>query len=319
VPVQLVTYRQRQQDLPFLDDLLEAEPSGYAADQPLWIVSWGFDVPRLLRRLRGRAVAYHAHSAGYHFRLPVGTPILAVSRNTLGYWGSRSSRSPLFLVPNALESEWIQRGSRHADRTRSIDVLVQQRKTSHYLLNELVPVLRREGLVVEVQAGWVEDLVSLFNDAKVYLYDSADYWASRGVTEGFGLPPIEALACGCVVFSSLNHALADLIDPGRVGHQIGAGTLQGDVERIKAAVATPQAWRVAGPELERLLAGISESVLQERWQAALVGLDEYWNLRASGHVPLRPDWLRRQPFWNRAQALQGRLLRRMSSMGRSVG
>ena len=24
----------------------------------------------------------------------------------------------------------------------------------------------------------------------------------------FGLPPIEALACGCVVFSSLNHALA---------------------------------------------------------------------------------------------------------------
>ena len=51
--VEVVTYRQRQAEHPFLDDLLSREP---APGQALWIVSWGFDVPPLLRRLRGRPV-----------------------------------------------------------------------------------------------------------------------------------------------------------------------------------------------------------------------------------------------------------------------
>jgi hypothetical protein len=53
--------------------------------------------------LRGHRVAYHAHSSGYGFDLPAGVPVLAVSRNTLGYWGARAPRNPLCLVPNALE------------------------------------------------------------------------------------------------------------------------------------------------------------------------------------------------------------------------
>jgi glycosyltransferase involved in cell wall biosynthesis len=118
--------------------------------------------------------------------------------------------------------------------------LVQQRKCSAYVLRQLVPALRARGLRVEVQSGWVDDLVGLFNSAAVVLYDSADYWRGRGVSEGFGLPPIEALACGCVVFSSLNHALADLLDPGVIGHRAGAGSLEGDLERISAAVADPR-------------------------------------------------------------------------------
>ncbi|MEI8250754.1 MAG: glycosyltransferase, partial [Synechococcus sp. ELA057] len=217
-PVQVVTYRQREAEHPFLEDLLrgEARPG-----EALWVVSWGFDVPMLLRRLRGRPVAYHAHSSGYGFDLPDGVPVLAVSRNTLGHWGDRSPRSPLFLVPNALEPQWLERGARPGAAAalagparRPIDVLVQQRKSSAYVLQRLVPALRARGLRVEVQSGWVDDLVELFNTATVYLYDSADYWRGRGVSEGFGLPPLEALACGCVVFSSFNHALADTLDPG---------------------------------------------------------------------------------------------------------
>ena len=84
-PVEVVTYRQREADHPFLADLLREEPlprlgrggdADPAAADPLWIVSWGFDVPKLLRRLRGRAVAYHAHSSGYGFDLPPGVPVL---------------------------------------------------------------------------------------------------------------------------------------------------------------------------------------------------------------------------------------------------
>ncbi len=312
-PTELVTYRQREAGTPFLADLLRGEP---APGQALWVVSWGFDVPPLLRRLRGRPVAYHAHSSGYGFDLPAGVPVLAVSRNTLGYWGERASRNPLFLVPNALEPQWLERGARGtspggahpnaASPRRRIDVLVQQRKNSAYVLQQLVPALRRAGLRVEVQSGWVEDLVDLFNSATVVLYDSADYWRGRGVSEGFGLPPLEALACGCVVFSSLNHALADSLDPGLVGHQIGFGSLEADLQRIASAVAAPQAWLPQPGRLAPRLECCSEPALLERWGGALQAIDGHWQLMlGSGGSALTTPPL----WWLRSASLRGRLRR----------
>ena len=58
-PTQVVTYRERSDRHPFLDDLLRSEST---PGEALWIVSWGFDVPRSLERLRGRPVVYQAHS-----------------------------------------------------------------------------------------------------------------------------------------------------------------------------------------------------------------------------------------------------------------
>ncbi len=316
-PTEVVTYRERQSDQPFLDDLLRAESlGGPDADKALWIVSWGFDVPRLLRRLRGRAVAYHAHSSGYGFDLPPGVPVLAVSRNTLGYWGDRAGRAPLLLVPNALEPQWIARGERPAPGSgsamaarRPIDVLVQRRKCSAYVLEQLVPALRARGLNVDVQTGWVDDLVTLFNSAAVVLYDSADYWRGRGVSEGFGLPPIEALACGCVVFSSLNHALADCLDPGVLGHQLGLGTLGADVERITAAVAHPARWQADPAALQRLLEDLGEASLQQRWQRALALLNRHWDrLLLAAEPPLRSA-SRLQLQWSRVRQKLAQLRR----------
>jgi glycosyltransferase involved in cell wall biosynthesis len=178
-------------------------------------------------------------------------------------------------------------------------VLVQKRKSSRYLLEQLVPALRRAGLRVEVQSGWVDDLVDLFNSATVVLYDSADYWRGRGVSEGFGLPPLEALACGCVVFSSLNHALADTLDPGVIGHQIGAGSLDADLERITSAVADPAAWRAEPQALAALFEGCSEQALRERWRMALAAIDGHWDRLAAGAsllqapAPWRLRWRQR--------------------------
>ena len=123
----MVTYRERSPDHRYLDDCLVQEPPD---PRILWVVSWGFDVPGLIRRLNGRRVAYHAHSSQYGFGLPPGVPVLAVSRNTLGYWGDNAPRNPLFLVPNALENVWLERGDRLARQHRPIDVLVQARKSS---------------------------------------------------------------------------------------------------------------------------------------------------------------------------------------------
>ena len=305
-PTELVTYRERSPDHPYLDDCLRLEPPD---SKVLWVVSWGFDVPGLIRRLKGHRVVYHAHSSQYGFGLPPGVPVLAVSRNTLGYWGDKAPRNPLFLVPNALEQVWLERGDRSADQRRTIDVLVQARKSSDYVLQRLVPALRQRGLSVEVQSGWVEDLVGLFNSAKVYLYDSAEYWRGRGVSEGFGLPPLEAMACGCVVFSSLNHALADHCDPGRSAHQIGCGSLAHDLQRIQAAVAEPRRWRPPMAELGALLQNSGEQRLLERWRQVLSDLDQLqlqW--QQDGPLSSPSTWrLRLAQMLHRARRVANRL------------
>ena len=271
-PTTLVTYRERNVQYPFIEDLLKEEP---VDDKCLWIVTWGFDVPRLLRRLRGRKVIYHAHSSGYRFKLPPSIPIVAVSRNTMGYWGHHASRNPLFFIPNALESQWIDRGDLKGDLAiRPIDILVQKRKSSNYLLFELVPALRAKGLNVEIQSDWVEDIVHLFNKSKVFLYDSTEHWSAAGLTEGFGLPPVEAMACGCIVFSSLNHALSDILTPGEIGHQIGCGSLSNDVSRIIAAVCNPSDWKPSSSRLDSALRELSEELHVKRWKDVLQQIDQ---------------------------------------------
>ena len=322
-PTQVVTYRAREQEHPWLEDLLAQESTPGAA---LWLVSWGFDVPALLAKLRARPVVYQAHSSGYGFDLPPGVPVVAVSRNTLGYWGDRAPRNPLFLVPNALEPQWLERGARPgavdrgSDR-RPIDVLVQQRKSSPYVLERLVPALREQGLTVEVQSGWVEDLVELFNSASVYLYDSAEYWRGRGVSEGFGLPPLEALACGCVLFSSFNHALADTLTPGVTAHQIGQGSLQNDLSRIAAAATTPEPWRPQPSVLESLLAEVSEERWLDHWQRTLEQLEQLQAQNALGLDPaaaLRSPSTRRLRWEQRLDRLRGKVADRLPGWPRRV-
>ena len=271
-PTILVTYRERSLKHPCLEDLLNEE----ALDKDfLWLISWGFDIPRLLRRLHGRNVLYHAHSSGYGFKLPQNVPIVAVSRNTLGYWGHHASRNPLFLVPNALESQWIERGDLHGNLAdRPIDILVQRRKSSNYLLYELVPALRAKGLRVEIQSEWVEDIVHLFNSSKVFLYDSTEHWSAAGVTEGFGLPPVEAMACGCIVFSSLNHALSDILTPGEIGHQIGYSSLSNDIDRITSALLNPVEWQPSGQRLGYALQDLSEKSHLKRWKHVVENVEQ---------------------------------------------
>lgn len=233
----IATYQQREKDMPFLDDLLQSQHRDKHRDKYrddcIFIISWGFHIPKLVKKLRGYNVVYRAHSAGYGFRLPADIPILTVSRNTLGYWGEHAMNGLVYWLPNHIADPFQNQGG---DRT--IDVLVQTRKSSDYLLTQLIPALEPRCRVM-VLDHYVEDLPGLFNRAKVYLYDSAEYWSFHRLTEGFGLPPMEALACGCQVFSSVNGALADYLDPGFNCHKIAAYSTAFDVERILAVVNTP--------------------------------------------------------------------------------
>jgi len=223
---EIVTYRQRESDHIFLDDCLKESN----LDDCIFVLSWGFDVAKLVAKLKRHHIIYHAHSSGYGFSLPSHIPIISVSRNTMGYWGQKSPNSLIYYLPNQIGEEFC-----NLAQQRDIDVLVQVRKSSEYLLEQLVPALQTH-CRVELLDGYVEDLAALFNRTKIYLYDSAEYWAVSRVSEGFGLPPLEALACGCQVFSSVNSALADYLDPGFNCHKIAGYSREYDVQRILAVL-----------------------------------------------------------------------------------
>ena len=223
---EIVTYRQRESDRAFLADLLpRCEP-----DSAIFTVGWGFDVPQIVSKLSRQNIIYHAHSAGYNFSLPAKVPIITVSRNTMGYWGEKAANSLIYYLPNQISDEFY-----NLNRPRDIEILVQTRKSSEYLLQQLIPALQQK-YRVEIIDSYVVDLAELFNRSQIYLYDSAEYWATSGVTEGFGLPPLEALACGCRVFSSVNHGLSDYLDPGFNCQKIAGYSLQYDLLRIERAL-----------------------------------------------------------------------------------
>lgn len=223
---EVVTYRQKEQEHLFLEDILpQSSPAS-----TIFVIGWGFDVPKLITRLKGQNIIYHAHSAKYGFTIPSEIPIITVSRNTMGYWGQQAPNNLIYYLPNQIGDEFFNQ-----ERSRDIDILVQTRKSSEYLLNVLIPALQ-SCFKVEVIDSYVEDLAKLFNQSKIYLYDSAEYWATSGVTEGFGLPPLEALACGCTVFSSVNHGLSDFLDPGFNCHKIAGYSLEYDLDRIAKVI-----------------------------------------------------------------------------------
>ena len=226
---EVVTYRQREEKYLFLNDILpKINPKS-----AIFIIGWGFDVPKIITQLKGQNIIYHAHSAQYGFALPPEIPIITVSRNTMGYWGAKAANGLIYYLPNHIGDEFY-----NLNQPRNIDILVQTRKASEYLLQQLIPALQSD-YRVEVIDSYVRDLAGLFNRSKIYLYDSAEYWATSGVTEGFGLPPLEALACGCQVFSSVNHGLADYLDPGFNCYKIAGYSLQYDLQRIDRALQQP--------------------------------------------------------------------------------
>lgn len=225
----VVTYRQREKATLFIDDLLKDK-----LDDVIFVISWGFDVAFLAAKLKQYNLVYHAHSAGYRFQLPASVPIITVSRNTMGYWGQHAPNSLIYYLPNQISDQF-----KNLNFERNIDVLVQVRKSSEYLMSELIPALQKQCNVVVVDS-YIEDIASLFNRAKVYLYDSAEYWALQGVSEGFGLQPMEAIACGCQVFSSVNGGLSDYLDPGFNCYKIAGYSKEYDIQRIlKVLHSTP--------------------------------------------------------------------------------
>jgi glycosyltransferase involved in cell wall biosynthesis len=115
--------------------------------------------------------------------------------------------------------------------------------------------------------------VGLFNRAKVYLYDSAEYWAQQRVSEGFGLQPMEALACGCQVFSSVNGGLSDYLDPGFNCYKIAGYSQEYDIKRILTVIENP----LLKPLDEQVLAEYRYANIIRRLKTILADINEFFD------------------------------------------
>jgi Glycosyl transferases group 1 len=272
-PAEVVTYRQREPQTLFLDDVLASSKN---LQDVIFVMSWGFDVAKLAQRLKAFNLIYHAHSSDYGFHLPARVPIVTVSRNTMGYWGQQSPNSLIYYLPNEISDRF-----HNQHQSRDLDVLVHARKSSEYLLNALVPVLEQKCKVMVVR-GFVDDFAAVLNRSKVYLYDSAEYWALQGVSEGFGLQPLEALACGCQVFSSVNGGLSDYLDPGFNSHKIAGYSVQYDLQRILKVVQTG----TSSPDVETLLAEYRQNNIIQRLTVILKDINDFFDAVNDNHQPI---------------------------------
>ncbi|MGI0480444.1 glycosyltransferase [Geminocystis sp. CENA526] len=224
--VQPVTYRKKEANILYLDEVIR----DISATNNIYAIHWGPDIPQLLTKLNKFNVVYFAHSTGYKFKIPSKVPIINVSKHSQAYWGRFAPNNLIFYLPNEISDKYQQHSGE-----RSIDVLVQKRKSSKYLIEELVPALNPHCNLTLIDY-WVEDLATIFNQTKVYLYDSTEYWVQARASEGFGLPPLEAMACGCTIFSSINDALSDYLDPSFNCHKLRVYSKEYDVQRILSAV-----------------------------------------------------------------------------------
>jgi len=113
---------------------------------------------------------------------------------------------------------------RRADAIRHKLVLVGRKA---WLYDDIFAVARASGYADDlVFTDYVpdEDLVALYNAAELFVYPS--------IFEGFGLPPLEAMACGTPVVCSNTSALPEVVgDAARTVDPL-------DAEALAAAIAT---------------------------------------------------------------------------------
>ncbi|MBL1211328.1 MAG: glycosyltransferase [Geminocystis sp. GBBB08] len=227
--VQPVTYKKQEKDILFLDEIIR-DIKDISAANNIYIIHWGPHIQELLTKLKNQNVVYFAHSTGYKVKIPSKVPIISVSKHSQAYWGRYAPNNLIFYLPNEISDKY-----HNQKQERKIDVLVQKRKSSKYLIEELVPALNPHCNLTLIDY-WVEDLATIFNQTKVYLYDSTEYWVQAKASEGFGLPPLEAMACGCTIFSSINDALSDYLDPSFNCYKLRVYSKEYDVQRILSAV-----------------------------------------------------------------------------------
>ena len=268
----LVSYREREDDIWYLPDVEER----LITEQYILVLTWGGDVIAQITNYHGRLpIVYYHQGIDFGIQLPPDIPILCLSKWLLAHAQEHWPANPEIYLPPVLTPD-----CRNLGLAREIDVLVVRRKLPAYIFEHLVPILEQH-CQVSVITDFIsrDELFQRFNRTKVYLYAYAPQRTDAARTgwrlmEGFGMQPLEAMACGCTVFSNLRGGLADYIEPGVHGYRLECHSPAWDARQILQAL---QRYPEAGqPEYEHYLrAHYSEAAFHQRAQALVQFLSDY--------------------------------------------
>lgn len=262
----MVTYQEKSIGTDYLDDILEDLKNN--SRNIICIIHWGPHIKQLIKRLKGLAIVYISHSTNWSFSLPKNIPIITVSKHCQAYWGKHAQSNPIFYLPNIIHKQF-----HNSHKPRKHDILVIKRKTSSYVLNELIPLLEHR-CKIQIIDKWVYNMGDYMRDSYTFIYDSNEHFLSKKVAEGFGLPPLEAIACGCHVFSSLNDALSDYLEPGINCQQIRVHSAKFDAIRILNTINM----RRHNPDTESFIHPWRENQVSEKTEYILSSINDFFDL-----------------------------------------
>lgn len=100
------------------------------------------------------------------------------------------------------------------------------------------------------------------------LYSTCKAWFLASIREGFGMPILEAMACGCVVVSTDSGGPSDIIEHGKNGFIVEIGNVGSLVHKLKIIYNNP--------ELQKEMSNNAiETAKRFSWERAVDRLEEY--------------------------------------------
>lgn len=122
------------------------------------------------------------------------------------------------------------------------------------------------------------------------IYASCDVWLCGSLSEGFGLPVVEAMACRCPVVSSEVGVAIDLIEPGMNGYLAPIGNAQKLAEGLEKVLALSELqWREMSNAAYQTVVQYSWDDATDLFEAALGKAIERSRRKDSGEDSDRQD------------------------------
>lgn len=256
---------------------LPARRSGSEGGKPqisnLFIVSWGPLVSDHIKLIRSKIpdakIIYYAQSFGWGIKVPPKIPIVCVSRFIMSQWALYAPENFITHIPPPLNPVFCLPKT----EKRDIDILVHTRKQNDYCLKKLLPELKIINYKLKIIDNWIPqpEFAALLQRTKIFLYITELHkagWFRRLPGEGFGLPALEALACGAVVGSNLLGGVTDFLTPGENCIKLQNGDLNFDLAQIENAIKN---FCVNITPAQKIIHQYSPECIKEKWMAFLHG------------------------------------------------
>lgn len=103
------------------------------------------------------------------------------------------------------------------------------------------------------------------------LYAHCDVWLCGSRSEGFHLPPLEAMACRCPVVSTRVGGPADVIADGIDGHLVDVEDVGALADRLRRVLEAPEAaWRELSDAAHRTARAYTQEDATDRFESVLL-------------------------------------------------